>query len=476
MADLNTIPKEEAEAILNFEEGHYLDVKRVELKPAKMSQSVSAFANTAGGEIFLGISETEQPDGSKLRDWIGFTDMEAANAHFQVLETLGQLGNHFNAVFLRSEGKTGYVLHLTVPKTKDIINSTDGRPYKRSGAQNLPVDTEEGLHRLRLDKGVVTFEDETLAIPENVVTNSATMIGFMLEVVPSAEPDQWLESQFLLSGNKPNVACVLLFADEPQAALPKRSAIKIFRYKSREEAGSRETLAADPITIEGCAYDQIVKAVETTKQLVEEIQKLGLRGLEKIIYPEETLHEVVTNAVLHRDYSFPADIQIRIYDNRIEVESPGRLPGHVTLQNFLITQSARNPKLIRIMTKFPNAPNKDVGEGLNTAFEAMKKLRLKIPELEETENSVVVYLDHSPLGSPEDAVMEYLKTHEEITNRAGREITGIRSENTMKEVFYRLAKRTLIERVPDKLGNLSAWRLATGGASPATGGEPSLFD
>lgn len=476
MADIKIIPLEEAETILKFDEGHYLDVKRIELRPAKMSQSVSAFANTAGGEIFLGIAETIQTGGAKLREWAGFPDMEAANAHFQVLEMLGQLGNHFKAVFLSCANKPGYILHLTVPKTKDIINSTEGRPYKRSGAQNLPVDTDEGLHRLRLDKGVVTFEDETLAIPTKIVTNSTTMIGFMLEVVPSAEPDEWLESQFLIFGDKPTVAGVLLFADEPQAALPKRSAIKIFRYKSREEEGTRETLAFDPITIEGCAYAQIVNAVETTKQLVEDIQKLGLRGLEKIIYPEETLHEIVTNAVLHRDYSFAADIQIRIYDNRIEVESPGRLPGHVTLQNYLITQSARNPKLIRIMTKFPNAPNKDVGEGLNTAFEAMKRLRLKEPELEETENSVVVYLDHSPLGSPEDAVMAYLKQQDEITNRAGREITGIRSENTMKEVFYRLAKRSLIERVPDKLGNLSAWRLATGVDKPATGGDPTLFD
>jgi ATP-dependent DNA helicase RecG len=477
MVDLKTIPSEEAETIIHFEEGHYLDVKAIELKPAKMTRSVSAFANTAGGEIFLGVAETELPDGSKHREWIGFPDMEAANAHFQVLETLGQLGNHFKAVFLRCDGKPGYVLHLTVPKTKDIINSTEGKPYKRSAAQNLPIESEEGLQRLRLDKGVVTFEDETVVIPAKFVTNSETMIGFILDVVPSAEPDQWLESQFLLTGDKPTVACVLLFADEPQAALPKRSAIKIFRYKSRDEEGTRDTLAADPITIEGCAYSLISKAVETTKQLVEEIQKLGLRGLEKIIYPEETLHEIVTNAVLHRDYSFPADIQIRIYDNRIEVESPGRLPGHVTLQNFLYTQSARNPKLIRIISKFPNAPNKDVGEGLNTAFEAMKKLRLKTPELEETENSVVVYLDHAPLGSPEDAVMVYLKTHDEITNRAGREITGIRSENTMKEVFYRLAKRGLIERVPDKLGNLSAWRLATGGTGTATGGgEPGLFD
>lgn len=64
-------------------------------------------------------------------------------------------------------------------------------------------------------------------------------------------------------------------------------------------------------------------------------------------------------------------------------------------------QSARNPKIVRLINKFPNPPNKDVGEGLNTAFEAMEKLRLKKPEIEEKKNSVVVYVAHSPLASPE---------------------------------------------------------------------------
>lgn len=483
MAEQKKITAEEAATILQFEEGHYLDLKRVEIKPAKLSESVSAFANTSGGEIFVGIAEDDKPDGTKVREWDGFPDMEAANPHFQVLEKLGTLGNHFTAAFLTGDGLEGYVLHLTVPKTKDIINATDGRPYLRRNAQNLVVDSDEGLHRLRLNKGVVTFEDETLSIPEKTVSNSEAMIKFMLDVVPSAEPEEWLESQFLLAERKPTVAATMLFADEPQAALPKRSAVKIFRYKSKEDEGTRETLAFDPITVEGCAYDLIAKAVQTTKEVVEGIKKLGVRGLETIAYPEETLHEIVTNAVLHRDYSIAADIQIRIYDNRIEVESPGRLPGHVTVKNFLVAQSARNPKLVRIIHKFPNPPNKDVGEGLNTAFQAMKKLRLKEPELEEEENSVVVHIAHAPLGSPEETVMEYLKTHDEITNSIGRDLTGIRSENTMKEVFLRLNKRNLIERVPEKLGNLAAWRKFTGGGNGATNGDelassddPGLFD
>jgi ATP-dependent DNA helicase RecG len=115
-----------------------------------------------------------------------------------------------------------------------------------------------------------------------------------------------------------------------------------------------------------------------------------------------------------------------------------------------------------LINKFPDPPNKDVGEGLNTAFEAMKRLRLKEPEIEERENSVVVHIAHAPLVSPEDTVMQYLETHDAITNSIGRDLTGIRSENSMKEVFYRLNKRQLIERVPGKRGNASAWRPYTG--------------
>jgi ATP-dependent DNA helicase RecG len=166
--------------------------------------------------------------------------------------------------------------------------------------------------------------------------------------------------------------------------------------------------------------------------------------------------------VLHRDYSIPSDIQIRIYDNRAEVQSPGKLPGHVTTQNILDEQAARNPRLVRLINKFSGAPNKDVGEGLNTAFAAMRALRLKEPEIVETDTSVIVHIRHSPLASPQEAVMAYLEYHDEITNSIARELTGIRSENSMKEAFLSLSRRQLIERVPGKLGNKAAWRKWTG--------------
>jgi ATP-dependent DNA helicase RecG len=461
MLDGKAIPRTEAERLFGLEEGHYLDLKRIEIKPAKLSESVSAFANSSGGEIFVGIAE-DKVGGKKIRRWAGFTDKEAANSVIQTIESIGALGNHYSATFLTCEELSGHVLHLTILKTKDILKATDGHAYVRRNAQNLRVSDEEGLRRLRLDKGIVSFEDETLDIDPMVITNSKKIIEFVLQVVPMSEPDEWTASQFLLSGKKPTVAGALLFADEPQAALPKRSAIKIYRYRTKEDEGTREALAFDPITIEGCLYDLIKTAVAQTKKQVEGIKRLGVKGLEEVAYPHETLHEIVTNAVLHRDYSIATDVHIRIYDNRIEVESPGKLPGHVTRENILREQSARNPKIVRLINKFPDPPNKDVGEGLNTAFAAMEKIRLKKPEIEEKDNSVVVYIAHSPLASPEETVIEYLNSHHEITNSIGRELTAIRSENSMKDVFLRLKKRKLIEPVPGKKGNLYAWRKYTG--------------
>lgn len=470
-----TIDAAECQRILQLEEGHYLDLKAREIKPAKLTESVSAFANTAGGEIFVGIAET-YATAEKRRSWDGFNDMEAANGHIQAIEAMAPLGNHYRATFLSCPGRPGLVLHLIIFKVKDILLATGGTAFVRRNAQKQPVVGEDGLRRLRLDKGIASFEDETISIDVVHVTNSLVCNSFISTVVPSAEPDEWLAKQQLIIDGKPTVAGLLLFSDEPQIALPKRSAIKVYRYKTKDDEGERDTLAFDPITIEGCAYNLIRDAVAKTKGLVEEIKALGESGLEQVVYPDETLHEIITNAVLHRDYSIASDIQVRIYDNRIEVESPGRLPGHVTTLNILQEQSARNPKVVRLINKFPDPPNKDVGEGLNTAFEAMKKLKLREPEIVERENSVLVNIRHARLASPHDAVMKYLDTHEEITNSIARDLCGIRSENSMKDVFLALKRRNLLEQVPGKKGNLAAWRKATGGptdaAPPVDAGKP----
>src|SRR5262249_52679263 len=152
---------------------------------------------------------------------------------------------------------------------------------------------DDALHRLQLDKGIVSFEDQTVNVDPVSITNSTTVIEFMLQVIPLGEPEEWLRKQNLLIEKKPTAAGLLLFSDEPQSALPKRSAIKIYQYKTKEDEGTRETLAFDPITIEGCLYDQIKEAVKKTKDLVEGMKRLGDQNLEGVSSPDETLHEII---------------------------------------------------------------------------------------------------------------------------------------------------------------------------------------
>lgn len=452
------IGDKERDKILSLDENHFGDLKAKEIKPAKLTKTISGFSNAVGGEIYIGISETEK-NGIKTRIWDGFKDTEAANGHIQIFEELFPLGEAYEYNFLSHPTENGLVLQVSVKKNKDIIKASDGIVYKRRGAQNIPITDQSALDRLKLDKGLSSFEDTTLNIPVETVSDSYKIFEFMSEVIPTSEPLPWLKKQLLVHNEHPKVSSVLLFSDEPQAALPKQSGIKIYRYKTKAAEGTRETLDFDPISIEGPAYDQIYAAVEKATEIIESGKVLNETGLEGIDYPYKALHEIVTNAVLHRDYSIAADIHIRIFDNRVEVESPGSLPGHITTKNILSEQFARNGSIVRLINKFPNPPNKDVGEGLNTAFNEVKQLRLKQPEIIEKENSVMIVIKHEPLASPEEIVMEYLNDHDEIHNSTARDITGIFSPDSVKQVFYNLQSKGLIEKNPDpnKQGKNSTW-------------------
>ena len=362
------------------------------------------------------------------------------------------------------------MLHLIVEKSRDIAFAPDGSIYARVSAQKLPVKLtdHDRIQRLKFDKGLATFEDMPLKdLDLRSVTDSYAVTGFMIAAIPISEPLPWLRSQYLVVDGKATVACALLFADSPQAYLPKRSGIKILRYRSVSAEGHRNQMDGDPITIEGCLTDQIKSAVAETRRIVELNRIHSAVGLESISYPEETLHEIIANAVLHRDYSIATDVQVRVFDDRIEVESPGTLPGHVTVENVLDEQFARNGRIVRLINKFPDAPNKDVGEGLNTAFAKMRDIGLKPPTIAEDGKRVLVTIRHQRLASYEEQILEYLATNSEINNSRARSLTGEGSENTIKRVFERMMTAGQIHRDPMRRGSATTYLLGAGTSDSA---------
>ena len=455
--DKKIVTQEEINELLLIQENWLIEKKGKEIKPAKLSRTISAFANTNGGDVYLGIAHEED---KAVYYWDGFDNEEHMNPYIDVICDMFDSYEDYSLETYQSQVDNTFILHIVIHKTQKIIRASDKKAYVRHGVQNSPCDTDEQLARLHLDKGLSSFEDQYTQSSLDDLKNSAILLRFLSKVAPTTTPYDWLRRQKVMNSNaRISVAGVLLYDECPQATLPKQSAIKILRYHTDEAEGTRETLDNGfPLTIEGDIYTLIHDAVQKTKEIVEEPGVVGKSDTIIKEYPEITLHEIITNAVLHRDYSLKKDIQIRVFTNRIEIESPGKLPGHITLENILQEQCARNPKIVRLIAKFPLPPNKDVGEGLNSAFKAMVQMQLKEPQIKETENSVVVIIKHERLADAETVVWDYLQTHNTISNSIARSLTGISDANKMKQVFNRLKKQDKIEIVEGTKSSATLWK------------------
>lgn len=216
------------------------------------------------------------------------------------------------------------------------------------------------------------------------------------------------------------------------------------RYQTSDSKYDRQILVGEPCSIEGPVGLLIRRAVAKVEEIVKASHITLGDQTEPARYPIAAVHEIIANAVLHRDYSLKDDVHVGIYDNRIEVTSPGRLPGHITPQNILDERFMRNPKIVRLVNKLPDPPNKDIGEGLNTAFKEMSKANLKIPLIEELDAAVKVTLRHDRIASRAQLIVQFLRDNGRIKNRQAREITGKESANAMYKVFSYLVNAGII--------------------------------
>lgn len=269
MYEVIKIGEEKIEELYKIEENYFNDFKAKDILPSRLSKTVSAFANASGGDIYLGIREENK---TKTKYWEGFTHIEDANAHIQTLISMAPLDNFLEFTFLQNADTGLYVLQISVAKTKSITNASDGIPYVRHSASNLEVKTDADRKRLELDKGITSFENETVQETTlDDIESSDVLSDFVKAVIPQRDNLSWIKKQHLYESGHLTVAGTLLFLDEPQIFLPKRSAIKIFRYKTSGQA-DRDMLEGQPLTVEGCAYQQIYTAVAKVKQIVESIK------------------------------------------------------------------------------------------------------------------------------------------------------------------------------------------------------------
>jgi ATP-dependent DNA helicase RecG len=457
------ISDEEFAKIADRDESHFFDIKQHAATPKSIQKLAAAFSNADGGELVIGIKDKRT--GRTLDErWEGIADIEQLNGHLQALFEI-KPALDISYEFLRREGASGYALRVLVEKGAQVCATPDGRIYLRQGAQSLPVKDPDRVQQLSFAKGATSFEDTLLAdLPAEQIVDSPVLASFLADYSPKTDPLEFAISQNLLDYRtwQPRTVAALLFHPNPSAVIPRKCAIKITRYETKEEDPERDHLA-EQVTVEGSSYQLIHEAVKAVTDIMSSIEVWSTQGLKRLEYPPEAIWETVVNAVIHRDYSISDDIQILVFDNRIEILSPGKLPGYVSVENILDARFSRNAKMVRTLNRYKDPPNKDLGEGLNTTFQKMKEFGLKSPNITEEGNYLKVVLPHLPLAAPTVAIIEFLKSHEQITNRHARDITGIKSENLVKIEFYKLRDEGHIERVPDLAGPKSAWRLTDKG-------------
>ncbi|HUH38179.1 MAG TPA: RNA-binding domain-containing protein [Spongiibacteraceae bacterium] len=333
-----TISEAEALSICVRPEDHFFDRKAAEIKGAKIQKIAVAFANADGGEFCVGVADDkDEPDVPKR--WKGARSIEDFNSLIQSLVDV-KPSLPMDIMFLKSPLSDGYVMYVQVDKSQYVHQTSDSKVYERNGAQSLPIADANKITALSHAKGTTSFEDVAVesAFPEDVV-DSEEIRRFLSEYSSSTDPLDLALNKGLLDRKsfKPKVAGLILFANDPTSVMPKKCSVRIARYETKEDDPERDHLAFVE-SVEGPLYQLIHKTIARVKEIMSSIKVWTTDGPTSMDYPPETLWEIVVNALIHRDYSVSDDVQIQIFDNRIEVVSPGRLPAFVTTANILDTR------------------------------------------------------------------------------------------------------------------------------------------
>ena len=165
----------------------------------------------------------------------------------------------------------------------------------------------------------------------------------------------------------PTRAAVLLFAEFPNDLLDTKCAIRVFQYEGNLET-IKETLnlSGTPKNIVGPVIKQIRDAHDYVLTLLQSGIRVSSGFVTTYQIPERAVKEAITNAVIHRDYYTKRDIEIKIFEDRFEIESPGLLPFNITPSNIGIERAHgyRNDLLVKHLREFPDPPNLDQNEGV----------------------------------------------------------------------------------------------------------------
>lgn len=378
-------------------ENQYFDRKSARIKPLDILKHLVAFANAEGGQLIIGIEDdgtvsgfnyNEAHDIDEYRN-IFLTELKETpiNPKFDILKVVN------------NKNEEDKILIISVDVSSDrVIKSYDGKVYLRQNDKSKELNFEQIL-QLQYDRGQRYFEDEIVQFSSinDIDTNLMNDYKDIMNISDLSNEEVLIARNLMINGNLTN-AGLLLFGKNPSKYLP-QARLRVVKYNGMHQKVGTEINIIKEKTFDGAIPRIIREAREFINTQLREFQYLDKDGKFKVMpeYPEFAWFEGIVNALTHRNYSIRGEhIKVLIFDDRLEILSPGLLPNIVTIENILNQRYSRNPRIARTLCEFGWV--KEMNEGVKRIYSEMERLFLKKPTYSEPNRNVLLVLENNILN------------------------------------------------------------------------------
>lgn len=442
----------------------------IEWKPSlsQMSdiiETVTAFANTNGGKLFVGVSN----NGKVCGVTVGKATVETlSNKLAQHTEPKIQP----SITIKKIAGKQ--VIVIEVNPSRDKLVLADGRPYKRVGPSTRRMGKHE-YEQLILDKHKtqVNFDSESCKgatlkdIDWDFVKEFfVPLYEDVIKKKTSGSPQKVLESLGCIQKGKPTNAGMLLFGKEPQKFFM-NAYIALARYKGKEVGTER----LDYKEFTGSILKQIDDCDHYLKEHMAVMSRQDPLKIQRDDMPEYgifSIRELITNTICHRDYANQnTKIIIKMFDDSIEFYNPGGLPKPITPKNITKKQFSRNPTIAKVLAKILYI--EELGEGWDKIIDEHKKHKLKpnLPSIEADNYSTMVTIYSSKNKFTKQLDKE--KVDSLVLNpRQKKALEYVKTKGSIKRSEY-----MKLGKVSHKTAHLELKKMVEGGVFVQKGSGPS---
>ncbi len=423
--------------------------------PAALAEIAAAFANTDGGAIVIGMAEdgtlTQRSLNGQLDDLL-----RAAEGGLQPVLPLA----------CERLLATGDIPVIRIQRSGQVHALADGRVVVRSHGTNRVLDGRE-ICQLITARSSGDFEAEVVPraslkdLDPALIAEYAALCAQRPGLpVPDSEEQLLIDSGALMPGGGVTVAGLLLFGLKPQRWLPGSGAHFVRYLGKRAPAEDSPHSAAAEQVIGG----SLVRVIDGLWEIIHRQMKTAVISGDpnEEQYPAFAVREALVNAVCHRDYRLRGQpIEVRMFADRLEITSPGGLPGYLTRSHLLDGQFSRNPRLARALHRWGYIL--EPGTGLRHMVQVMEESGRRAPQFETRPYKVSVKLYHArvtpsavPTLPPEidptltacqQLALDYARLHGSLTLRELAAICGGAAPSAVQADMADLAARGLLRKI-----------------------------